>query len=222
MAISVLIDKQDSFEIVRDKIAQILVAETVLQKAKAVLANKNSSLWALNVYIERSDAIEQYSSQSFDITPIVNVSYESGEFPQSKGDTGEQQTHEATFNIDCYGAGMSEDTQSGQLCADEQAAKNAQRALRLVRNIIMSSEYRYLGLRGTVGRRWPLSIKSLAPADMEASIRIVVMRLQLRVSFIENSPQYTPVTLLETNVNFKRQENGQIVMAADYIYDVEN
>ena len=45
MTIQALIDKQDSFEIVRDKIGLILASESASQQALATAAAKDPDLW---------------------------------------------------------------------------------------------------------------------------------------------------------------------------------
>ena len=55
-----LIDKEDTFEIVRNQIALILANESASQVALATTAGKpDPNLWALKVYTERSNPWEQ-------------------------------------------------------------------------------------------------------------------------------------------------------------------
>ena len=50
-----LIDKQDSFEIVRDQIAGILYENQLAQQALAVTAGKDPALWELRVFTEATN-----------------------------------------------------------------------------------------------------------------------------------------------------------------------
>ena len=138
----------------------------------------------------------------------------------NKGNVVERQAHEAVYNIDCYGVGFSrDDPGGGHIPGDKDAALITQRAIRLVRNILMAADYTYLGLRGTVWRRWPQSITVFQPQiDSRPVSHVVGARIALRVEFNELSPQVTPETLELLTVDVKRTEDGEIVLEADYDY----
>lgn len=220
MALADLIDKQDTVEIVRDKIALILFEEEANQRALASAAGKDPELWRLKIYSERSNPWEQYFQDDPDPTPIVNVWIDNGTFPGANGDTIERQAGEFIFNVDCYGYAVSQNNPAGgHIAGDRAAALEAQRAMRLCRNILMSSENAYLQLRGTVWQRWPQSITYFQPQrDAQGVQDIVGARLAMRVKFNEFSPQATPETLERVFVDVKRAEDGQIVASADYVY----
>jgi len=232
--IDALIDKQDTFEIVRDQIAAILALEVDSQMALATAAGKDPNLWKLRIYSERANPLEEWRdpdpmSVDFDSSPIVNVRYDTGSFPMNKGNVVERQLHEGTFTLDCYGLGITADNASeGHDPGDENAALEAHRAVRLVRNILMANNkvdgvlaapYVYLGLQGAVWRRWPQSITVFQPQiDSHPVQHIVGARLSLKVDFNEFSPQVTPETLDLLTVQVKRTEDGQIVLATNYDY----
>ena len=217
--IQFLIDKEDTFEQVRDQIAAILAIEVNNQMTKATEAGKNPQDWNLRVYAERSNPWEQYRNQDGEQSPIVNVWFDSSTFDGGSGSTVCQQTSETIYNIDIYGYGYSSQTDDGHSPGDKMAALECQRGIRLVRNIIMASENTYLQLRGLVGQRWPLSITSFQPQQSENTVeKICAARIQLRVKFNEFSPQYVgePLEFLSTTV--KRAEDGLIYFEADYDY----
>ena len=144
--ISELIDKQDSFEIVRDQIAAILKLESANQQVLADTAGKNPADWDMRVFVERSNPWEQFlDEESKDRSPLINVWFDTSTFPQGRGNTVERQNSESIFNIDCYGYGRSTDNpEGGHEPGDLLAALEAQKAVRLARNIIMAAEYTYL------------------------------------------------------------------------------
>ena len=223
MAIDSLIDKQDTFEIVRDQIAAILATETASQQELAKTAGKKDpSLWGLRIFTERSNPIEEWrdvkTGSGVDNTPLINVWYDNGSFPMNKGNVVERQAHDAVYNIDCYGVGFSKDNPAGgHILGDETAALEVQRAVRLVRNILMAADYVYLGLRGTVWRRWPQSITVFQPQiDGRPVSHVMGARIALRAEFNEFSPQYTPETLEGVTVDVERTEDGEIVLTAEY------
>ena len=226
MPIDALIDKEDNFEIIRDQIAAILAVETDSQQALAKAANKkNPKLWKLRVFTERANPIEEWrdinSTSAIDDSPIINVWYDNGSFPMNKGNPLEKQVAGSVYNIDCYGIGLSGDNPGGgHVLGDKEAAKEAQRAVRLVRNILMNPLYAYLALtRGIMGLRWPQSITVFQPQlDGRPVSHIVGARIALRVDHIETVAQPTTVTLEELGVTVKRAEDGEIVLETDYDY----
>ena len=220
--IQTLIDKQDNFEVIRDQIAAILVLESNNQQALAVSDGKDPDLWKLRVFNERYNPWEQFLNTNADRSPIINVWYDSSNFDGSASNVMERQKTEGSYNIDCYGYGISsDDGASGHNPGDREAAFEVQRALRLVRNILMSSTYTYLGLRGLVWQRWPQSVNVFQPnLDAQQVQKMVGARLELRVTFNEFSPQYVPETLEYLSVDVFRQEDGQLIAEADFDYTV--
>lgn len=224
MSIPALIDKQDVFEIVRDQIALILDSESTSQQALAVTADKNPELWKLRIFVERANPFEEFLKVEGDTdrSPIVNVWYDSSNFDPASSNISERQKSESVFNIDCYGYSESSpdpDNADGHLPGDREAAFVMQRAVRLVRNILMSDTYTYLALRNTVWHRWPQSITSFQPEQNEVRVQnVIAARIALSVSFNEFSPQ-TPgnaLELISTDIN--RAENGELLAKVDLVY----
>jgi len=217
--ITTLIDKQDSFEIIRDQIAAILKTESLNQMQIAGTEGKDPQGWALRVYTERSNPWEQVLNDPTDNTPIVNVWFSDSTFDPSTSNISERQASESTFNIDCYGIGVSRDDGDGHIPGDKEAAFETQRTIRLVRNILMASEYTYLALRGLVWQRWPQSVTVFQPQSDSTTVQQVVgSRLTMRVKFNEFSPQYEHQTLELLSTTMTRAGDGQIVVAAEYDY----
>lgn len=215
-----LIDKQDNFEVIRDKVAAILVAEVAEQQKLAAAASKNPLPWKLRVFTERFNPWEQYLDKPNDKSPLVNVWYDNSNFPEASGNISERQKSETIFNIDCYGYATSSDNSAGgHNPGDREAAFALQRAIRLVRNILMAAEYTYLDLRGLVWQRWIQSITSFQPQQGTNPVQdVIAARIALRVGFNEFSPQITPEILELVSVDVFRTEDGQIVLEADYDY----
>ncbi len=226
-----LIDKQDNSEIIRDQIAAIILLNSQNQQTLATNENKNPDDWKLQVFTEASDPYHKWlnigdnnsSNSDFDFSsldqsPIVNVWYQSGGFVESASDTVERQMCEGTFYIDVYGLGFSQsDGNGGQIPSDKAAALEAQRAMRLVRNILMAGVNTYLLLRKTVWKRFPRSIEFFQPQLEQTDVQqIVAGRLSLGVEFNEFAPQITPVDLEEVGIVVKRAEDGSIYFEAEY------
>ena len=223
--ITILIDKLDNFEIVRDKIAAILTVEIANQQILATAAGKNPTDWKLRIFTERSNPWEYLLNANSDTppedtSPTVNVWFDNSNFNPHASDTIERQKSETVYNIDCYAYGKSKDDPlGGHIPGDKEAALEVHRTLRLVRNILMSGVYTYLGCRGLVWGRWPQSITSFQPDITGRQMQHVVgARLALKVEFNEFSPQVVAETLEFVSANVKRTEDGQIVINADYDY----
>lgn len=219
--IPALIDKLDTFEIVRDKIALILFEEAAEQQVLAVAAAEDPTLWDLRVYTERSNDIEQFLNPDDLIkTPVVNVWFDSASFPQDSGDTIERQMSDTVYNIDIYGYSESSNVVAGgHKPGDREAAFEAHRAFRLVRNILMSPHYAYLGLRKTVWQRWPISVTSFQPEMSGKPVEhVVAVRLALGVKFSEFTAQDVGGVIGEIFVDVFRAEDGLITLEADYVH----
>ncbi len=194
-----LINKQDTREIVRDKIADILVVERENQKGLALADGQDPALWDFAVYRERAFPYPQWQNDgsSLAVPLIVNVWFESGSLVNPASFTREQQSEMGKINIDIYGRGVNEpDGNGGQIPADLAAALNMHRGVRLCRNILMAGAYTYLDLRGLVGQRMPDSFQVFQPPiDDQQTYSAVACRFRLDVRYEEFSPQATPETL---------------------------
>ncbi|HKY40790.1 MAG TPA: hypothetical protein VJN18_32870 [Polyangiaceae bacterium] len=217
-----MIDKFDTVELVREKLAEILFDEQKSQQEKATEADKDPVDWALRVFLERSNPWEEFTDpppqdSQRDFTPLVNISWDNSNDDEKASDPVERQRVHAVFNIDVYGAGVGRDTSEGHQPGDELAVLERDRALRLVRNIIMAGHYTYLGMRGVVTGRWRVSTESFEPPIGEApKVRVRAARIALRVSFNEFSPQVEGVPLELIAVIGKSSETGEVLFTAQY------
>lgn len=220
MTIATLIDKQDNAEIIRDQIGAILATEVASQMALATAGARDPNDWKLRVFSERSNPWEQFLNDQSDDSPIVNVWWDNSNFDPKVSTVVERQKSETVYNIDCYGYGKSADNPAGgHIPGDREAAFEAHRAIRLVRNIMMAAEYTYLGLRGVVYKRWVQAITVFQPQqDGNQVQQIVGARLAFRVEFNEFSPQIPLETLELLSADVNRTEDGQLIAEADYDY----
>lgn len=211
-----LVDKVDVFEIVRDEIAAILLVETANQVALAVAASRDPLPWQARIYTERTnpwgDFLDVREEQELPL-PIVNVSYNGSTYDRSRSNTVERQGADSTYFVDCYAYGASEDVAGGgHRPGDEVAARSAQRVVRNMRNILMSAQYAYLGLRGTVGGRWVNSIDMMEPqVESRAVQRLGAVRLTLQVNHNEFAPQVKGAPFELLSVNVRRAPDGEFL-----------
>lgn len=213
MTVQFLIDKRDNSEIIRDQIAAILVLNVAAQMAFATGEGKDPEAWRLRVYQERSNPWENASDE---VAPVVNVWFESSAVNLQASDTVERQTYSGVFNVDVYGFGTSKSNGAGHVPGDQIAAEEAQRGVRLARNVLMASMYTYLGLRGTVARRMVDAITIFQPKQEANATHVVGARLSLRVDFLEYSPQYVGQPLEVLNAKIYAAEDGQLLIEAQY------
>ena len=93
----------------------------------------------------------------------------------------------------------------------------AQRGLRLVRNILISSQNTYLQLRGVVWGRWVRAMTSFqVELAGESVIQAVGIRLAFEVTFNEFSPQAVSVPLDLISVDVFRALDGMLIAEADF------
>jgi hypothetical protein len=223
--IPLLIDKQDTVEVVRDQLGAILASEAESQRALAVTAGKDPAEWTFRTFIERSNPWAEFLDATQPQPPVINVTLESADY-QMPGSTivGAFIGTSALFNIDCYGHGMGSDdpSEEGHTASDKMGCIEALRAARFVRNVLMSAEYIYLGLRGTdkekwVHRRWIDGITVLQPALEGREIQqVVAARLALRVEFNEFAPQHAGVDLEGVTATVKRRRTGEVYFVGEY------
>lgn len=221
MTIGTLIDKQDTAEIVRDQISAILALESAAQVVLATTAGKpDPDDWKIRVFQERANPWEEFPGRESDRSPLVNVWWDTSNFDMSASNISERQKSVTTYNLDCYGYGRSADVLAGgHRPGDQDAAEEVQKAVRLVRNILMAAEYTYLGLRGTVWRRWVDTISMFQPQQDNQNVQHVVgARIRFRVEFNEFSPQVVPDILELLSVDVYRTEDNEIIIEADYDY----
>jgi hypothetical protein len=223
--IAELIDKKDGFEIVRDQIGAILATEIKNQQVLATnTTGKNPDDWKLRIFSERANPWEEYLGVDVkNRSPLVNVWYDNSSFQEAGSTVIERQKTTGIFNIDCYGFAVSQDVpEGGHSAGDKEAAFEVQKALRLVRNILMAAEYTYLGLRGLVWQRWTQGVTIFQPQiDGQFVQQIVGARLAFRVIFNEFSPQFPVETLEYVSVEVDRSENGELLAQTDYDYTQE-
>ena len=222
MALQALIDQEDSFELIRRQIGFLLVSERDNQKALARNVNKDVRLWDFKVFEERSQAWETALNEdqdgNFDLTPIINVWFDSDSSSESSSTRAETQKFTGAYNIDIYGFAQAQETAAGHDAADMLAAFACHRATRIARAILMAGENTYLQLpRGTAWDRKVQSRQSYQPRLDEAPVvEVVALRMRFQVSFNEYGPQYEGVPLSQLVAAINRAETGELYIELDF------
>lgn len=223
MTIQALIDKQDTFEIIRDKVASILVTEVASQMALATAGGKDPDDWKVRIYLERANAWEQFLDPDVvDKSPLCNIWIDGSDYDPSDSNIINNQKSETTLNLDLYGYGESRSDGAGHTPGDQESAFSAQRAYRLVRNILFNEIYTYLDLpRKTVYSRWPISFRQLQPEFNGQPVEnIVCIRFRVRVDHRELTDAQLYETIEAVSVTMKRAEDGSVISEIVFDYTV--
>lgn len=223
-AITSLIDKVDSFELVRDQVAAILAVELANQVRIASASGRDARSYCARVYTERTNPWSDFVDLPDTLEnpehghPVVNVSFERATYDASASNVVERQRANATFNIDCYAYGVAHDDGGmGHCSGDQIAVESAQAVVRVVRNILMSGQWAYLGMRGSVSRRWVNSIQAFQPAQDGRQIQqVAALRIELQVDFNEFSPQVAGQLLDAITATVRRDGDGRVYLVAEY------
>lgn len=214
----------DNAELIRDEIAAILLLESQGQMALAEAATpwRDPEEFKIRVYTERSNPWDEWTHPGDDVatgcdkSPIVNVSLARSEYDKSRSDAVQRQMNQATYNVDCFGYGVTQQQPGqGHVPGDLAACLAAQRCARLVRNILMAAQYAYLGHQGLVWGRWINSITYMEPSKSDRPIdHVMGARVELLVEMNEFSPQYVgqPLELISTQLT--KTSDGQFVLGA--------
>lgn len=203
-----LINKQGSFEIVRDQIYTILKDEITNQVQLATDDGQpDPNKWNLDIYKERFKPWGKFLNPTpgEDLRPIVNVWFSGADVDRAGSNVVELQKFNGNFNIDVYGYGLSSDNQAGgHNPSDLIAVANLQFAITLVYNIIMAASNIYLLLPNIVTERMFNSITDLQPREDDIAVQnIVAARMSLLVKYQESTPQYEPVVLEGVDITGK-------------------
>jgi hypothetical protein len=183
--ITELISEPDNIEIVRDQVAAILSLE--LQNQLAI--SQNDKDYNIPVYVENGRPYEMQDDKTIMrfinvLLPGINMSDEDRIIANPR--TGNQKER-ATFYIDCAACG----NDSGSFRDDKSAAIRVWKVTRLVRRILMSDYYTYLGMRGIVGSRVVKKMEAGTPEkpelERESALSYVVVRITFEVQFMERS-----------------------------------
>ncbi len=200
--ITTLIDKQDTYEIIRDQVGKILKLEIENQKVLATAAEKNPDLWDMNIYIERERPYFAKTDGNGEESGalkkgIVNLFFDNDSLKNSGSDSFSTFLAKGKIMIDCYGMKSSVKEDDELKHGDELSAYEAERVCKLVRNILMSGQYNLLGFdgvkangRSVVQKSYIASRQKYTPEPKNSAYQALTgMRLILEVEYFEYSPQ---------------------------------
>jgi hypothetical protein len=144
------------------------------------------------VFIENAHPYDTNDEPALE--PIVNIMLQKAGPVDGNARMG-QQKEKAVFIIDCIVFGISGSDEWNE----KAAAYRAWKAVRILRRILMSEQYLYLGLRGIVGGRLVTSIETGVPENGGDAHSVVMARMTLEVQFLERSIGTTGPIIEEIN-----------------------
>jgi len=206
--IKTLLNIPDNSEKIRDQIAAILKLELTNQKTLAdnnpEISNKKD--FDIKVFIENSRPWTLSAEKN--PFPLVNVSLQS--IAKESGPIAGRVKYTGTYIIDCYGTGNLQPENEDEWIPDDYLSTvRAWQAGRVIRNIIMSGFYAFLGMREIVRSRDIESMTSVIPKGLENSaISITVCRIVLKVGLHETSPEAEGVTF--NGLTFTSTNEGEV------------
>lgn len=215
--------KKDNFELIRDKVALLLVNESARQQGLAEDEDEDPTPYKLRVFIERTNPFDSYLTSSADMGPVVNVWYDGSEFDKSKSNVSDRQFVTSMITVDCFAYAQSASTTLGHTSGDEFAAREAQAAARMVRNILMHDDNKYLGFgRGIVSRRWVRSVDAfLIPNGSPGVQRVRGVRISLEVDHLETTDLMDENMIEFINLQIRHASDGEIIAEMDFDYTPE-
>ena len=221
--INELLNEKDNSEKIRDTIAAILLCEIQNQKELAIANNiEDKDDFNIHVFLENLRPWELVKDEKENNPfPLVTVNMGLIQESEKPGSTINNFKYDGQYYIDCYGCGnaIPENMDEGYIPDDYLAALRAWKTARVVRNILMSGIYTYLGIREIVSRRRIISMASIVPPNVsESAITVMAVRIIFEVNFSEKSPQAQPTTL--EAVSFTTNDlNGELVSIDNVLKD---
>jgi hypothetical protein len=172
-----LCDTPDNVEKVRDQIAAILSLE--LQNQLTIAEKEGvaySADYNINIYVENS---RPYDAAEDELVSLVNVVLQEVTVPHSNPRMGDQK-EQAVIHLYCIANGHT----TGDFRDDRSATFRAWKIMRLVRRILMSEPYLYLGMRKIVTSRTFTKMEAGTP-NVQGAQAFTVIRASLEVQFTE-------------------------------------
>ena len=174
------LDKPDNIEVLRGHIAAIIKGETQYQyKMAKDIEEKDAEDYNHRVFIENARPYDPEGEPQ--ITPFVNVMLHQTTPAGGNSRIGAQKM-KATFIIDCVAFG----NDGGEEWNEKVANFRAWKAARVIRKIIMSEQYAYLGLKGKVGSRNITSMETRVPESGGDAFTFVIVRITLEAEYLES------------------------------------
>jgi hypothetical protein len=219
--ISSLIQTTQNVDIVKDRIAEILVTESSSQQQLASAAHQDSDLWKLRVFTDRSDVIGEFKPDELGCAvPIVVVNFAGWEDDRRQSTDISEFVHKCRYTVDIYGYGAARGANFGHQPADYVAERETHRARALVEQILNAAEYLQLGFSDAAfGDRKITSLAVARPNEQPSNSSVMVSRLIVEITVCESSPQMEPIVIGGVSLTVTDNATGELLASADYLQE---
>lgn len=174
-AIITQIINPQSYEVIRDRIGDIILSELANQYTLTSDEDINATIF-----------LERFIPFDHGDLPAVNIMLARGEYQSG---SAAQQDGSYQFNIDCYAMAKTTATDGG----DTLAAFRLQRIIGICRAILMDTKYKTLGyLPGFISAVKIVDLKISDPLNQGDASSIIMGRLTLNIKVNENFKFDTP------------------------------
>jgi hypothetical protein len=198
-----LISEPDNVEKIRDHIAFIIKGETQNQYTIAQEEGApDADDYNFRVFIENAHPYDTGDYPT--VEPFINIMLQKTIPAEGNSRMGPQK-YIATFIIDCIAFG----NDGGEDWDEKSASIRVWKTARVIRAILMSEQYLYLGLRGVIGGRVIKSIETGVPEMGGNAFTVVTARITLEVQFLERSIGTSGPIIGEINFTVE-PENGEV------------
>jgi hypothetical protein len=191
--ITELLNKPDNIEAIRDTVAAILKIECAAQYeiAKELTIEKPNE-FRIGVWKENSRPWQlTEDAEHQNPFPLVNISILGFHEDTPGGPAIGPKKYIGEIILDCYAHGTFDSPEQSD-AAD--AAIKAWKVARIVRNIIASEQYSYLGMRGIVREHKITEGRTGSASNIdEAALAVIICRLVLTVAYFEDNPKVETV-----------------------------
>lgn len=216
-----LITSPDSFEVIGETIYNILKTEIANQVNLATLAGQpyDPEDYRLRVYYEQANKMDQLADDEIaDKAPIVNLYYEDSTTDLEASTYTIGQNVNSIFIIDIGAVGQTKLVTGGHEAGEKNAALNAKRAARLVRNILMHAENKHLLIPTIVGRRYVQELNSFVPDQNKPANPIHGMSFRFAVDHKETITTQEYGAIEQIFIEHKFDPLGSNIAEQSFIY----
>lgn len=199
------LDKPDTIELVREQVAAILYQEMANQYTMAVEdEDPVADDYLTTVFVENDEPLNFVESDN-PLFPLINVSIDQEQRASTDSSASvNYRKSKGTILIDCYQTGNLDGKFAGR-----KATIKAWKLARCARAILESDEYTYLKLRGLVTGHEVARRQAFVPDMQNSALKVVVVRLELEVTYDQASPVTTGPDLEIITIKIE-DETGQV------------
>jgi hypothetical protein len=218
MPLTNLIDlSQNTGEVVMRAIVQTILTESAAQMA---LAGAAAEKYRVRAFAHKNDVLTFFQTAPAmgtpDASPVVVVRWMSE--TNSRSAAHGQQNLVSTFWLDCYGYGIADVTEDGNIIPDDYVAGDeAVRCSYLVKQFLFADPNYHLGLPGVLFQRTLVSemdpILTATQHEMDEALHVRCRRVIVEVKYSQDYEAVEPIALGGVNVELRKETVNGLLYA---------